>query len=173
MTHSYPFTKEILPFIRISSAQKLAVEAWWQAFERDQAKICDFFNGVANSPMDISDWMKQHLNNIDIDLMWEFGPGLKKAHRLVITSEENRQLRPLVQYILDKASEYKDWEFYEYRLAEDLTDTQQTIAARTNWHDISEIEFELTSSDFNTLGIIYHNLKKTFYTYQECRITFG
>jgi hypothetical protein len=156
MNQFYPFMKEILPFIRITHDQELAVDAWWQAFKRDQIKICDFFNGVTNIHMDIPALMEESLQSIDYNIMWEFGPGLKKTHRLVITSEKDRQLRYLIQYILSKAPEYKDWEFYEYRLAENLTDTQQTMVSRTNWHDISKITFELVKADYNKIGIIYY-----------------
>ena len=156
MNSSNTFVKQTLPFIRISPDQKLAVTKWWQAFETDQTRICDFFSGTTNTPMDISAWMDENLHNIDADIMWEFGPGLKKPHRLVITSEENRLLRPLVQYILSKAPEYKDWEFYEYRLSEELSETQGTMVSRTKWHDISEIKFELVESNFNKMGIILY-----------------
>lgn len=147
---------DVLPFIRISPEQRAAVEAWWQAFSKDQHLICDTFNGEKDTAIDISAWMHCHLSNIDNDLMWEFGPGIEKAHRLVITAEDNRPLRPLVQYILSKAPKNAFLEFYGYRLAEGLIEAQHTMSARTSWHDISEIEFELASSNFNTLGIIYY-----------------
>ncbi len=156
MTLSHVYAEKILPFINISSEQKLAVKAWWKAFDKDQRLISDSYKGRVKEPLDIPAWMNQYLHPIDKDIMWEFGPGIKKAHRLVITSETTRLLHPLVQYVLSQAPEYKDWEFYEYRLVEDLDDTQLTMNARANWQDISEIKFELLSSKFNTLGIVYY-----------------
>jgi len=156
MNLSHPLTEKIIPFISVSPEQKLAVENWWQTFDNDQIKLCDFYNGGTKMPIDIPAWMDKHLHAIDKDIMWEFGPGLKKAHRLVITSETNRLLRPLAQYILNQAPEYKEWEFYEYRLAEGLEETQLTMNGRANWQDISEIKFELIQSEFNTLGIVYY-----------------
>ncbi|MGI4851855.1 MAG: hypothetical protein ACRYGR_07935 [Janthinobacterium lividum] len=150
------FKKEILPFIRISDYQKLAIEFWWQAFEKDQNKISDSFNPTLENNFNISSWMQEHLQNIDDDIMWEFGPGLQKKHRLIITSESKRQLRPLIQYMLNESPDLEDWEFYEYRLPEDLNLAQQTMNIRTNWHNISNIEFELVEDKFNKIEIIYY-----------------
>lgn len=170
-------TEEIIKFLNISSEQKRAVKSFWESFDRDQAQLCDYFDGKLKTDIDIPGWVETHLQPIDKDIMWEFGPGLKKTHRLVITSETNRSLRPLVQYILSQAPEYKDWEFYEYRLAEDLVQLQQTMAARTNWQDISEIEFELTRSEFNTIAITYYvpasleQETKESHSYNACVLT--
>src|SRR5262245_21347560 len=100
-------TEEIVNFLRISSEQKRAVTLFWESFDRDQNQLYDCFNGTKKEKIDIPAWMEEHLKPVDQDIMWEFGPGLEKTHRLVITAEDNRSLRPLVQYILSQAPEYK------------------------------------------------------------------
>jgi len=53
--------------------------------------------------------------------MWEYGPAVRtKGHRLVITPESRKDFRQLVRTILDRAPDLPGWEFYPYRLAEDL-----------------------------------------------------
>jgi hypothetical protein len=54
-----------------------------------------FFDNHAE--WDLAGWMQQHLQGIDSRLMWEYGPGANRGHRLIITPEGEHHLRPLVQ----------------------------------------------------------------------------
>jgi hypothetical protein len=72
--------------------------------------------------------MQDHLQAIEPNLMWEFGPGLQHAgRRLVITPETQRQLRPLINVILSRAPTLEGWEFYGHRPAEQLADVVETV----------------------------------------------
>jgi hypothetical protein len=79
----------------------------------------------------LAKWIHGHLNPIDSELMWEFGPGIQTGHRLVITPESKRHLRPLVDEILAAAPSLPGWSFHAWRLAENLAMTRHTIEART------------------------------------------
>src|SRR5215471_16617810 len=107
-----------------------AIARWWDAF-REQAPRIDacFRNG---DEFNIPEWMDEHLGGIHPDLMGEFGPALKTAgHRLVITPENRRELRPLVREILSSAPSLAGWEFYEYRLPEEFERAAATVEGRT------------------------------------------
>lgn len=75
--------------------------------------------------------MGANLQAIDPGLMWEFGPGLGSGHRLVITPEANRQLRPLVHEIVARAPAIDVWEFYEYRLPDPVSRLNPLVEGRT------------------------------------------
>src|SRR5688572_20049708 len=92
------------------------IDDWWRTFEKDRDQITASFK--KGSDWDLPGWMNRHLNTIDERLMWEFGPGVKGGHRLVITPESDRFLRPLVETLLERAPRMEGWEFYPYRLAE-------------------------------------------------------
>src|SRR5262249_32785283 len=67
-------------------------------------------------------------------------------HRLVITPEAEHQLRPLVRTMLERAPVIPGWEFYEYRLAEDLKSTRETVECRTGV-DVSEFKARVSRGD--------------------------
>ncbi|MGA2496632.1 MAG: hypothetical protein ABSH20_02765 [Tepidisphaeraceae bacterium] len=76
--------------------------------------------------------MEDHLQSIDPRLMWEFGPAVSgDGHRLVITPESNRQLRPLVDSVLNRAPKLAAWEFYGHRLPESMELAEQAVKGRT------------------------------------------
>lgn len=153
---SYSTPHDPLAFIKISPEQKAAVKAWWKAFTKDQHRIDALLTGKDDNTIDLVSWMNGHLHHIDQNIMWEFGPGRKKAHRLIITSETDRSLRPLVQYILSQAPTYKLWEFYAYRPSEDLKKANELIASRTCWTDVSDITFELSPGSHYMIRITFY-----------------
>jgi hypothetical protein len=143
-------------FKSISNDREMAIQQWWDTFESNEGKINSYFIGDGHSDFDLPLWVQQNLQVINSDIMWEFGPGLKKAHRLVITSESRRELRPLVRYILSKAPNMEFFEFYEYRLPESLEAANAMVSSRTNWQDISEIGFNTIIGDYNRIDITFY-----------------
>tara|TARA_R110002072_G_scaffold99678_1_gene219235 strand:- start:1026 stop:2144 length:1119 start_codon:yes stop_codon:yes gene_type:complete len=93
------------------------IDRWWSAFESHCETIDQYFTrGVA---FDVSAFMDDHLKAISPELMWEFGRAKEKeGHRLVITPETERELRPLVRTLLQRAPALSRWEFYGHRLPE-------------------------------------------------------
>lgn len=104
-----------------------SIESWWQAF---QSKAGDIVKLLRNSAA-LADFMEETLQAIHPSLMWEFGPAVRtKGHRLVITPETQRWLRPLVRTILHRAPKIDGWEFYPYRLPEDVEQTALAVKGR-------------------------------------------
>jgi hypothetical protein len=108
------------------------IDAWWHAFSASAGMIDAYFaKPDAHPDFDLPEWMHEHLGNIDERLMWEYGPAVNGGkHRLVITPESARQLRPLVGEILQRAPD-GGFEFYGARLAETFDDGIATAEART------------------------------------------
>jgi hypothetical protein len=102
-----------------------AIDHWWRAFQAKAGDLEALF--ARRSEWDLPRFMEDTLQAIHPQLMWEFGPAVRQpGHRLVITPESHRWLRPVVRTILEKAPKLAGWEFYPYRLAET---PQQAIAA--------------------------------------------
>src|SRR5258707_1222977 len=96
--------------------------------------------------------MREHLGAISPELMWEYGPGLLGGHRLVITSESARHLRPLVREILRLAPKIPGWEFYGYRLREDDQMARVTVEARKGAR-LEQMRFMLSTGKFNRIDV--------------------
>ena len=135
------------------SRQEDRIDAWWDAFQAKAEDIDALFS--RKTEWDLPAWMEEHLQAIHPALMWEFdaavqGPG----HRLVITPESRRDLRPLVSEILRRAPQLDGWEFYAYRLTEDYEMAVQTVEARTQG-DIGKTFFRATIGDFNRIDVVF------------------
>ena len=107
------------------------IDAWWKAFLENQQRLSDHFD--LSNRFDMAGWMTEHLGPIDRRLAWEFGPGRRnpEGHRLMITPESEHQLRPLVEVLLSRAPALPGWEFYPYRLADEMPIASQWVKART------------------------------------------
>ena len=63
------------------------IERWWEAFAEAAPKLKEHFESDAD--FDVPAFMRQHLENIDQRIGWEFGPALHgEGDRLVITPEQ-------------------------------------------------------------------------------------
>jgi hypothetical protein len=104
------------------------IDAWWSAFAKHAPRIDALFK--QRERWDLPAWMHEHLHPIAPELMWEFAPGLRGGHRLVLTPEVARHLRPLVDVVLARAPALEGWEFYAHRLPENVAMTMGTVEAR-------------------------------------------
>jgi len=106
-----------------------AIDRWWQAFQSKTTDIDKLFQ--SQSSFKLPQFMEDTLQAIHPGLMWEYGKALRGAgHRLVITPESQRFLRPMVRTILERAPKIEGWEFYAYRPAETAEQTIETVKAR-------------------------------------------
>src|SRR6267142_1458687 len=106
-----------------------AIDRWWQAFQSKQSDLEALFK--RKSDWDLPQFMEDTLQAIDPRLMWEFGGAVRQpGHRVVITPESQRWLRPTVRTILERAPKIAGWEFYPYRLAETPEQTIDTVKGR-------------------------------------------
>src|SRR5262245_19972607 len=112
------------------------IDFWWREFQAKTAELDSLFSRKAN--WDLPEWMEEHLEAIHPDLMWEYGEAIHGVgHRLVITPESAYHLRPMASALLDRAPVLDGWEFYEYRLAEDIESARKLVEARTR-RDIND-----------------------------------
>jgi hypothetical protein len=130
-----------------------SIDSWWRTFQRKTTKIAELF--AQKAKWDLPAWMEKHLQSIHPSLMWEFGQAVDgPGHRLVITPEFAHHLRPLVRAILDRAPALDGWEFYEYRLAEDLESTRLTVEGRTGC-DIADFKVRVSRGDQQRVDLKY------------------
>lgn len=107
-----------------------AIDRFWKAFARKTKQLDDLFSGRVS--WDLPAWMATHLGAVSQDLMWEYGPALHgDGHRLVITSESEIGLRPLVDLVLARAPRLRGWEFLPHRPRERASAVAGTVQART------------------------------------------
>ena len=94
-----------------------AIGRWWDAFQVNSGRLRDCF--TKGTDFDVPAFMARHLGQVDPELMWEFGRGvIEGGHRLVVTPESSKSLRPMVESLLGQAPDLDGWEFYAYRLPE-------------------------------------------------------
>jgi hypothetical protein len=106
-----------------------AIDAWWRAFQRKTTDLDALFR--RKSEWDLPQWMHDHLGAVDPGLMWEYGAAVREeGHRLVITPEQRKWLRPVVRSLLERAPKIAGWEFYPHRLPEDVPMAIQMVEAR-------------------------------------------
>jgi hypothetical protein len=129
------------------------IDAWWDEFSRNAERLEGLFRHVED--WDLPDWMHRHLQGIQPELMWEYGPAVKvRGHRLVITPETNSELRPLAEAIVARAPQLKGWEFYSYRLAETLEAALSTVKSRSGL-DISDVTVAMNVGDDNRIDLAF------------------
>jgi hypothetical protein len=129
------------------------IDSWWRDFDAKRDDITAHFKQRAK--WDLAGWMERNLQAIDPNLCWEFGPAVRGAgHRLVITPESAHHLRPLVRVILERAPGLPGWEFYEYRLEEDLESAQSTVEGREGY-DITGLLFRASLGNHNRIDLKY------------------
>jgi hypothetical protein len=141
------------PEARERRAVTARIDAWWREFQEKSNDIAALFS--QKKQWDLPEWMGRHLQAIHPSLMWEYGPAVcGDGHRLVITPEAEHHSRPLVRAILERAPTLKTWEFYEYRLAEDLETTQPSVEGRTGV-DITDFKVRVSRGDRERIDLMY------------------
>jgi len=114
---------------RAREAVLARIDAWWDAFLGKTHELERFFNNELD--WDLTGWMREHLQGIDPRLMWEYGPGVNRGHRLVITAEGEHHLRPLVDQILARAPQLPDWLFFNHRTPEPVGHMARPVHSRS------------------------------------------
>jgi hypothetical protein len=131
------------------------IDDWWAQFEAKTQALGDLFKG--KKKWDLPGWMNDTLQAVDPHLMWEFGPAVRtKGHRLVITPETRTHLRPIIRTILDRAPDLPGWEFYSYRLAEDVEQAQAAVEGRTGG-SLDGLAVELQIGDGNRIDLLFRS----------------
>jgi hypothetical protein len=129
------------------------IARWWLSFAAKRNDLNDFF--ANRKPMDLPAWMDEHLGDVHPLILWEFGKAVRgPGHRLVLTPEARKDLRPLVARILAQAPPLPGWEFYGYRLAEPLAEAVATVEARAGM-GVEGIEAVVQRGEGNQIAIHY------------------
>ncbi len=131
------------------------IDQWWTAFAKRADDLDALFH--RRQEWDLPKWMSQTLQSIDSRLCWEYGQAVKgPGHRLVITPESERQLRPMVQTLLEKAPRLTGWEFYPYRLPESIEAAAASVKGRTGG-DLSGFMARVQVGKNNRINLCFHS----------------
>jgi hypothetical protein len=131
------------------------IDDWWHQFACKANDLDDLFSH--RSEWDLLAWMERHLQDISPDLMWDFGQAVRgDGHRLVITPEAEKHLRPMVQTLLERAPSLPGWEFYAYRLPEDLEMAHQMVTVRAGG-DLSGTLATVMIGRHNRINLCYYS----------------
>jgi hypothetical protein len=129
------------------------IDAWWRAFQNKSKDISALFS--RKSEWDLPAWMEEHFHAIHPQIMWEYGPALKKeGERLVMTPESAHHLRPLVDAILSRAPQLPDWEFYTHRLPESTEQAIASVKGRAGV-DLSSFKVQAAKGSFNRVDLTF------------------
>lgn len=129
------------------------IDLWWREFSRNVDRLDSLFR--QDEQWDLADWMSRQLQAIDPKLMWEYGPALNsQGHRLVITPEINSELRPLANEIIARAPKIDGWEFYTYRVPEDVSAMLPAVNARCNL-DITNVTVAVAIGQHNRIDLSF------------------
>jgi len=128
------------------------IDQWWRAFEAKHESLGRVFSG--KETWDLPQWMNDNLGAVHRELMWEYGPGLEGGHRLVITPETSRSLRPMVDTLLAQAPTIPGWEFYPYRLRETVDEAHRMLEAR-KLMPLKQVTVIVTPNSLNQVDLLF------------------
>lgn len=127
------------------------IDTWWAAFSDQSEQLSATFRREA--AVDVPAFMAASLNAMHAQLCWEFGPALNgQGHRLVITPEHQKDLRPLVDTLIARAPTLPGWEFLAYRPPEPITVVDPTLAGRASG-TAKELTFLAQQSDDGRINL--------------------
>jgi hypothetical protein len=129
------------------------IDRWWNAFEKRVPKLDELFRRKRD--WDLPRWMAKYLQSINRHLMWEYGPNPEGGYQLIITPENRKYLRPLVETVLERAPPLGGWQFLGHRPPEPLGDAIDTVKARTDC-DISDCRVQVRRGGTHGLELLYH-----------------
>lgn len=153
-TCRYTFTNKLLPIEQSVYNTKIhQIEKFWKAFKIQEETICERFEN--KNDFDLAKFIISNITPISKHIMWEFGPALNSnGHRLVLSAESRKDLRPLVELLVQKAPLLENWEFHSYRPAEDFENAILTVQARTNGN-LDDLFFQIYINEFNQIDLFF------------------
>jgi hypothetical protein len=129
------------------------IDRWWAAFEKRVPALDALFRRQRD--WNLARWMAKRLQTINRNLMWEFGPNPEGGYQLIITPESRKDLRPLVETILERAPQLAGWRFLSHRPAEPLGDAIETVRAQTEY-DITDCRVQVRRGEAHGLELLFH-----------------
>jgi hypothetical protein len=130
------------------------IDAWWLAFKAKAGDMDALFRG--RTEWDLAEWMHDHLGAVDKRIMWEFGP-CDGGHRLVLTPEVHRNLRPMVETMLERAPRLPGWSFAAYRSPESMDAAREMVLAKTNKPLPDTVTVRASVGELNRVDLVFES----------------
>jgi hypothetical protein len=129
------------------------INSWWAHFQNKRKTIEAYLEGRGH--FEVEDFMADTLQQIDENLMWEFGIEPSGKFHLVITPETERHLRPLVETVLATAPKLEHWAFYAYRQPHGVADTAELVRDNSGVA-LDDFVFAATPDDDHLINLQFH-----------------
>lgn len=143
------------------SQTQALIDAWWTSFLSNRDSFESAFknkiapgSGVQASPPDV-----KALKAISEHLMWECSSPSANNYHLVITCEDQIELRSMVAEIIQRAPKLSNWTFAPYREAERAPLVAQCFEARFRDKVPSDLELTLLSTPGNKINLDYRSAR--------------
>jgi hypothetical protein len=134
------------------------IDAFWTALAADAPRMHDAFR-AGKDLSSLSDWGSEHIQNIDSDLMYEFGPCNEKGCMLTIVEEDRPWLRPIIDTLMARQKPVPGWWFATYREALPSNVVDQAFSERFREDTPPVCDVTCTIGDDNTIDVMLHSDK--------------
>ena len=127
---------------------------WWIAFYQHHEKLVkELKSGEADF---LSQFMEEHLQSKVADVAWEFGfDTITKKYQLILTPEDDLDLRPLIDILIARAPRLENWMFYSYRQPISFSECQKIIKIKSG-EPLLDLKFSGKQSAGNNLEISFY-----------------
>jgi len=127
---------------------------WWIAFYQQHEQLSAKFK-EGNTEF-LSEFMQENLQSKVIDIAWEFSyDDDKKKNQLILTPEDDFYLRPLVESLINRAPQLKNWLFFSYRQPISYLDCQKTVQVKSG-EPLLDLRFSGKTSPKNNIVITFY-----------------
>src|SRR5262249_9119461 len=157
--HVMPSWKFINPRDREAAAQRREMErridASWYAFKAKNPEKEELLRRRIDE-WDLNGWMHRNLGAVDERIMWEFGPK-EDGYRLVLTPEVHRNMRPVVQTMLERAPRLPGWTYSGYRPPEPMDAARDMVEAKTGNSLPETITVRASVGEMNRIDLVFES----------------
>jgi hypothetical protein len=130
------------------------IDLWWNTFRAKANDMDALFH--RRQEWDLREWMQLNLGAVDERIMWEFGPS-DGGHRLVLTPEIHRNLRPIVETMLERAPKMPGWSFAPYRPPEPMEAAREMVLAKTDEPLPEKLTVRASVGDLNRVDLVFES----------------
>lgn len=127
---------------------------WWIAFYQHHAQLeAELKTG---DDAFLSKFMAEHLQSKVVDIAWEFGfdKGTKK-YQLVLTPEDDLELRPMIESLIARAPRLENWSFFSYRQPISYPDCEKTVPIKSG-EPLLDLQFSGNPAAENNIEISFY-----------------
>lgn len=135
------------------------IETWWQDFEKIVVPLWNSKISHVDDPscIEFTEWVAENINKIHPNIMWESHRKPDETIDFVCTVEDNYNDGALVQTMVSKAPQLKNWRFLTHRTAVEFDSLQIYLQETAGLKIPSDIRVSWVKSKINRIILGYHS----------------